>query len=43
MKRVSLSVIAFEEKREKQPHLLARFSSVLVFPSYILFLFVDGV
>ena len=42
-KSVSFFVLAFEEKSAKRPHLLAGFSVVLGFPSYILCLFVDGV
>jgi hypothetical protein len=39
---VSFFVLAFEEKREERPYLLAGFSPVLGFPDYILCLFVDG-
>jgi len=40
---VSFCVLAFEENREKWPHLLVGFYPVLGFPSHILCLFVDGV
>jgi hypothetical protein len=46
-KRVSLSLYLHHfhtrEKRAEQPHLLARFSPVLGFPSHMLCLFVNGV
>jgi hypothetical protein len=39
----SFFVLAFEEKRAEQPHLLVGFSPILGFPGHILCLFVDGV